>query len=66
MKYRTILRNFLLFGMTLALVGCGGNDSTTSDNGLKPEHSLEDFSEDTSDDVTKEASTLQTYGICGF
>lgn len=57
MKYRTIIRDLLLCGVVLTLVGCGGKDSQTNEDELKPQHSLENFSEEISDDISKDAST---------
>ena len=52
MKFGTFIRNVLLFGIVLTLIGCSGNEQTMNNNDIEPEHSLEEIGDD--DNVTED------------
>ena len=52
MKFGILIRNVLLFGIVLTLIGCSGNEQTMNNNDIEPEHSLEEIGDD--DNVTED------------
>ena len=61
MKFGTFIRNVLLFGIVLTLIGCSGNEQTMNNNDIEPEHSLEEIGDDdnVAEDIPQKSKDIE-------